>query len=94
MDEEELLKLSPSAQATYRMGLEFYNRQQYLEASDQWTQTIDMAPNFRPVRRYLALSYEKLGWKRKAARQWEYYLRSETDPKMREQVQKRLESLR
>lgn len=84
---------NPNVDAYFELGLSYYNRGDFLRATEQWKLAIQSAPDFADGHKYLALAYEKLGWKHKARRQWERYLKIESDERSRKQVEDRLKQL-
>jgi len=86
-------ELNPNVEAYFKQGMDYYNRGDFLRATEQWKLAVQTAPDFVDGHKYLALAYEKLGWKHKARKQWERYLSIETDARARRQVEERLKQL-
>ncbi len=85
--------IDPTVRAYFDLGLSHYNKGEFLKAAEQWRLAVEHDPKFVEAHRYLALAYERLGWKHKAKKQWEQYLKFETDPVAREKIQTRLRNL-
>lgn len=83
-------QMDPSLRAYFELGLTHYNRGDYLKASEQWRLVLQHDPTSVQAHKYLALTYEKLGWKHKAKKQWQEYLKLEKDPVAKSMVEKRL----
>ncbi len=83
----------PSVMAYFELGLTHYNRGDYLKAADQWRLVLSRDPKFADAHKYLALTYEKLGWKHKAKKAWQDYLKLEKDPVARTNVEDRISKL-
>jgi len=86
-------KLSATLRTYFDLGLNFYNRGEFLKAAEQWKLAINEEPGFADAHKYLALAYERLGWKHKAKKQWLEYLKVERDAEARNRVQQRLSRL-
>ncbi len=88
-----MVETNPSVKAYFDLGMSHYNRGDYLRASEQWKLALKQDPTFTSAHRYLALAFEKLGWQHKAKKQWEAYLKVETDEVAKAQIMERLKAL-
>ncbi len=85
--------VDPTVRAYFDLALNHYNRGDFLKAADQWRLVLSRDPNFVDAHKYLALTYEKLGWQHRAKKQWQEYLKLEKDPVTRSNIEKRLANL-
>jgi len=88
-----MVELDPTVKTYFDLGMNHYNRGDYLRAAEQWKLAVKHDPGFAAGHRYLALAYEKLGWEHKAKKQWEAYLKVETNEVARAQIEGRLKRL-
>ncbi len=88
-----MVELDPTVKAYFDLGMSHYNRGDYLRATEQWKLAVSKEPGFSAGHRYLALAYEKLGWGHKARKQWEAYLKVETNEVAKAQIAERLKGL-
>ena len=87
----------PSSDLKARMyfdqGRQSFAQQHFDVASDSFRSAIDTDPQFHEAHRYLAESFEKLGYKHRAKKAWEALLRISSDVATKEEVQKRISAL-
>jgi Tfp pilus assembly protein PilF len=88
-----MVETNPSVKAYFDLGMSHYNRGDYLRASEQWKLAINQDPTYAAAHRYLALAYEKLKWNHKAKKQWETYLKVETNEVAKAQIIERMKAL-
>jgi len=88
-----VIKLDPTTKAYFEMGMTHYNRGDYLQAAEQWKLVVKEDPSFAAGHRYLALAYGKLDWRHKAKKQWEAYLKVETNEIAKTQIAERMKRL-
>lgn len=87
----------PSADLTARMHFDqartLYSHQDYDGAADQFRMATERDPKFAEAFRYLAETYEKLGYRHRAKKTWEALLRITTDATQQKEIKDRLASL-
>ena len=87
----------PSADLTARMyfdqGRQQYGQQNYDSAADHFKHAVDQDPMFEEAHRYLAESYQKLGYSHRARKAYEALLRITTDEKIQQEIRARLNEL-
>ena len=87
----------PSADITARMnfdqGRTLFARREYDAAADQFRLAVEHDPKFGEAHRYLAETFEKLGYRHRAKKAWETLLRITTDPSQVKEIKDRLASL-
>jgi Tfp pilus assembly protein PilF len=88
-----MAELDPTVKAYFDLGMSHYNRGDYLRATEQWKLALVHDPTYAAAHRYLALAYEKLGWQHKAKKQWEAYLKVETNEVAKAQLTERRKAL-
>lgn len=91
--ELEKKDIDPTAKAYFDMGLKFYNRGKFMEATEQWRLAVSKDPAFVDAFKYLGMAYEKLGWTFKAKKAWEQYVKLTKDPATKAMVQEHLKKL-
>jgi len=87
----------PSADINARMyfdqGRASFARREYDQAADLFTRAVQADPKYGEAQRYLAESYEKLGYRHRARKAWEALLRITTDKAQQKEINDRLSAL-
>ena len=87
----------PSQDMTARMyfeqGRQSFSTRDFDTACDLFHQAVLNDPMYEEAHRYLAESYEKLGYRHRARKAWEALLRVTRDPAREKDIRQRLESL-
>ena len=82
-----------TARMYYDQGRQSFGSRDYNAASEHFRKAVGQDPLFSEAHRYLAESYEKLGYRHRARKSWEGLLRITRDPEQQEDIKKRLLSL-
>jgi Tfp pilus assembly protein PilF len=87
----------PSVDLTARMhfdqGRTLFGRQEFDSAADQFKLAVERDPKFTEAHRYLAETFEKLGYRHRAKKAWEALLRISTDSGQQKEIKDRLAEL-
>jgi Tfp pilus assembly protein PilF len=87
----------PSENLTARMhfdqGRQAFARREYDTAADNFRNAVTTDPRFNEAHRYLAETYEKLGYGTRAKRAWEALLRMTTDAAQQREINQRIAAL-
>lgn len=83
-----------TARMYFDQGRQNYAQREYDTAADLFKKAIDTDPAFHEAHRYLAETYEKLGYRHRAVKAWETLLRVTTDPAAKEEVNQRLAAIK
>lgn len=79
-----------NARLSFDQGKTAYANNKYDDASDFFRAAVEADPRFAEAHRYLAESYEKLGYGHRARKAWEALLRITTDPAEMSDIQARI----
>lgn len=87
----------PSADLTARMhfdqGRQQFAKQEYDAAADLFRLATVADPKYAEAHRYLAETFEKLGYRHRARKAWEALLRITTDAQQQKEIKDRLAAL-
>jgi len=79
-----------TARISFEQGRTAYANNQFNDAADHLRAAVEADPRFVEAHRYLAESYEKLGYGHRAKKAWEALLRITTDPAEQADIQARI----
>lgn len=84
----------PSSNLTARMyfdqGRDAFSHSRFDTAADFFRKAIETDPQYTEAHRFLAESYEKLGYAHRAKKAWEQLLRITRDPENQAEIQARI----
>ena len=87
----------PSSDLNARMyfdqGRQSFSGRDFESACDQFKRAVDCDPMYHEAHRYLAESFEKLGYRNRARKAWEALLRITRDDSQLSDIRQRLQSL-
>jgi cytochrome c-type biogenesis protein CcmH/NrfG len=79
-----------NARLNFDQGKDAFGKQKYDDAADMFRAAVDADPRFAEAHRYLAESYEKLGYGHRAKKAWETLLRITSDTAEQQEIQSRI----
>lgn len=82
-----------NARMHFDQGRNLFGKQEFDSAADQFRLAIDRDPKFAEAHRYLAETFEKLGYRHRAKKAWEALLRISTDVNQQKEIKDRLAEL-
>ncbi len=74
-------------------GRQSYGQRDFDSAADHFRRALDINPQLHDAHRFLAESYEKLGYRHRAKKAWEALLRITQDPERKQEITRRLGAL-
>jgi Tfp pilus assembly protein PilF len=77
----------------FDQGRQSFARQEYDNAADLMRKAVEVDPHFEDAHRYLAESYNKLGYSHRAKKAWEALLRVCKNEQQRAEIQGKLNQL-
>ena len=90
----EAVRLSPlSSQLHFYLGNLYTQTSKLYEAINEYEKTIELAPQFFPALKNLALLYQKMGFRNKSLEMWERALRACDDDAMKDKIKKQIVQL-
>ena len=81
------------ARMYFDQGRQSFAGRDFESACDHFKHAVDHDPMFNEAHRYLAESYEKLGYRHRARKAWEALLRITRDDSQISDIRQRLQSL-
>jgi Tfp pilus assembly protein PilF len=82
-----------NARMMFDQGRQSFASRDYSTACEAFRRAIDTDPMYAEAHRYLAESYEKLGFRHRARKAWEALLRVTKDPSQQREIKQRIEAL-
>ena len=82
-----------SARMYYDQGQTAFGRGDYSAAEDYFKKAVEADPQYHEAHRFLAESFEKQGFKRRALNAWERLSRITRDAEEQAEIKKRMEAL-
>ena len=83
-----------NARLSFDQGKTAFGGNKFDDASDFFRAAVEADPRFAEAHRYLAESYEKLGYGHRAKKAWETLLRITTDPAEKAEIEARISQAR
>ena len=83
-----------NARLSFDQGKTAYANNKFDDAADMFKAAVEADPRFFEAHRYLAESYEKLGYGHRAKKAWETLLRITTDPAEKADIEARMNQAR
>jgi tetratricopeptide (TPR) repeat protein len=74
-------------------GRQKFAQRDYDSAADHFRKALELNPQLHEGHRYLAESYEKLGYRHRAKKAWEALLRITQDPERQQEINRRVAAL-
>jgi tetratricopeptide (TPR) repeat protein len=81
------------AKMYFEQGRQRFSQRDFDGAADHFRRAVDTNPLLQDAHRYLAESYEKLGYRHRAKKAWEALLRITIDPERQQEINRRLTAL-
>jgi len=85
--------INMNARMMFDQGRQSFASRDFSTACEAFRRAIDTDPMFVEAHRYLAESYEKLGYRHRARKAWEGLLRVTKDPAQQSEIKQRIEAL-
>jgi len=82
-----------NARMMFDQGRQGFAARDYSMACEAFRRAIEVDPMYSEAHRYLAESYEKLGFRHRARKAWEALLRITKDPPAQAEIKQRIETL-
>ena len=82
-----------NARVLFDQGRQGFAARYFDGACDLFKRAVTVDPMYFEAHRYLAESYEKLGYQHRALKAWEALLRITRDPAQQEDIKRRLQAL-
>jgi Tfp pilus assembly protein PilF len=82
-----------NARMLFDQGRQGFAARDFSRACEAFRRAIDIDPMYLEAHRYLAESYEKLGFRHRARKAWEALLRITKEPAAQAEVKQRIEAL-
>lgn len=82
-----------NARMLFDQGRQSFASRDFSTACEAFRRAIDADPMYVEAHRYLAESYEKLGYRHRARKAWEALLRLTRDPARQTEIKQRIEAL-
>jgi len=82
-----------TARMYFEQGRHHFARREFDNAADHFQQAVNADPMYHDAHRYLAETFERLGYRHRARKAWEGLQRITQDSEQQTEIAKRLENL-
>jgi Tfp pilus assembly protein PilF len=81
------------AKMYFEQGRQKFGQRDFDGAADDFRRAVDTNPQLSDAHRYLAETFEKLGYRHRAKKAWEALLRITIEPERQQEINRRLAAL-